>query len=146
MPTLSRLEYRLIDETKCGKEPLFVLVKTVGAARLDPLLKALVRLVTDGRLLCTREVDGKVVAVSVADLQSYCRGRQQEGEDLAEPPNVGGGYDFAATDRGIALLKEKDRPIPLDSVQWVGGRAYQRGHLPIKKTTGKSRNRPRPRR
>ncbi len=109
------LEYYLLDETKCGPEPLFVLI---GGAQehfgchVDEVFQALVRLVAAQYLECLEAGKKLKAAISLEELQEYARTRLAAGEDLQQPPDVGEEYCFAATSLGRQQLRPEDRPVP----------------------------------
>ena len=112
MISLKRIEYEIINETKCGEEELSILIG--GFAKeygLETLLDALVNLIEQGLLICTRGTSNKVMKISSKDLEEYVNKRKKSGENLIEYPEVCKELYFFATDEGIKYLNDEDQPI-----------------------------------
>lgn len=126
---LTKTEYDLINETKCGDEPLSILLpETKDPKALDALARVLVRLVKLGYLECSSDDKAKIfpLRITLGDLRVYFRTRTQFGEKLQDYPGCCPEYHFRATDKGIKQLRLGDRPIPLKDVKWINGRAFQK--------------------
>ena len=112
MQPLGRLEYELINETKCGEEELFGLIAGFAPEYgLPPLLSALASLVSSGHLACQVGSGRQDIVVTYQMLQQYVRCREAAGEQLDQYPAACAEYSFRATERGLALLSESDKPI-----------------------------------
>lgn len=112
MSELSKLEYEVINETKCGKEELSILIAGFkNEYDLNIIIDSLVKLVGAKYLICTKGNINKNVIINRDELDKYINKRIQSGEKLEEYPHVCDEYYFFATDDGISLLKENDKPI-----------------------------------
>jgi hypothetical protein len=111
MVQMNKLDYAIIDETKCGIEELSVLIG--GFAQeygLENLIGSLVRLVNSGLISCylgdtLREI------ITGDELEEYINKRKLANENLDEYPDVCEEYSFVATDKGIEQLSDDDKPI-----------------------------------
>ena len=124
---ITKIEYELLDETKCGDEPLSILLSGCNNKKEIALLaKALVRLVRMRCLECSSDDNTRPssIKLTLKDLRTYLEIRERHGESLEEYPEHCPEYHFQATDLGIGHLRPEDRPIPLKDVRWVNGRAY----------------------
>lgn len=112
MEDITRQEYELINETKCGSEELFVLIggfsKEYG---LEELLKAIVKLVNYGYLSYSYQSTEALTQITLEQLKKYVQMRLDAGEELDEYPEVCDEYAFTATEKGLEILSEEDKPI-----------------------------------
>lgn len=107
------LEYKIIDECKCGFEELFNLIGLVDfseADEIDRLVKTLVKLNIAGYLECRFGTEQKT-NLTETQLREQIKKRINNGEDLESYPVRGKEYSFFATDKAINMLREEDRPI-----------------------------------
>ena len=112
MGSLSRLEYEIIEYTKCGKEEMSVLLGAfLGEYGLQKLLHALTRLVELDYLACYVGSSDQSIRVSKAQLEAYVHIRREAGEILHELPEVCEEYSFFATEQALEELTEEDRPV-----------------------------------
>ena len=110
MAQLSPLEYYIIHETMCGPEPFFVLLGSDLACKqgYETLVRTLDSLIERKLLQCTR--NGMAVVPTIQELIYSCAERERLGESLDEPSELGGAYEFEATEDGIKLLRPEDQP------------------------------------
>lgn len=110
----SKIEYDLINETKCGDEPLYILMAGY-APKNEPgeLFKALVHLVELRYLECFSDDKSRPrpLKITYADLENYLKIRKKSNENLGEYPENCPEYHFYATDTGINQLSDDDKPI-----------------------------------
>jgi hypothetical protein len=112
MESISKLEYELIEYTKCGEEPLSVLIAGfMDEYGLDRLLRSLIHLVEINCLTCSKDYSkGRNTKVTIKDLTEYIEIRKANKENIKEYPECVEEYHFTATDKGINYLKEEDKP------------------------------------
>ena len=111
MELINQLEYELIEETKCGKEELSVLIEAFSQEYgLENLIASLVKLVEEGFIDCFVGKDKKQ-NITKQELEAYIDKRLMMNEDLSEYPEVCEEYYFFATDKGISQLSDEDKPI-----------------------------------
>ena len=125
---LSMLDYKIIDSTKCGEEPLFILISIaqhLSVKDLKVLFRSLVKLVGAGLLRCN-DVNSRQTKIVLRQLDQYVARRKKAGEVLSEPPNRWLEYSFEATPQGISFLRPKDRPLAIQNVKWIGHKAYSK--------------------
>ena len=87
---LTKLEYKIIDVTKCGKEPLFVLIsmywKLSRTKNIKLFFSSLIKLAREDFLECT-DRSSRLVHLSLSILNKYVARRTEVGEILSEPPD-----------------------------------------------------------
>ncbi|HXT50601.1 MAG TPA: hypothetical protein VN811_06135 [Thermoanaerobaculia bacterium] len=107
------LGYAIIDECKCGFEEFSVLVSLIDPEdpqALAELVDTIVRLVDEG-VLISRRNSTELPQITREDLEAYLSARLGAAEDLEEYPEVVPELSFMATNQGILLLREEDRPV-----------------------------------
>jgi hypothetical protein len=107
------LEYKIIDECKCGFEELFNLIGFVDfseTTEIDRLVKTLVNLNQGGYLNCKFGKENKKNLTELK-IREHIQKRIKYGEDLESYPKSGEEYSFFATDKAINILREEDKPI-----------------------------------
>lgn len=112
MKHFSKLEYELINYTKCGPEELFVLIGAFAEEfGLDILLKTIVKLVNSGYLKYSHLTNKKSLQITLDQLNKYIQKRVETGEELDKVPKVWDEYEFEATKKGINILSNEDKPV-----------------------------------
>ena len=109
---MNKLDYGIIDETKCGIEELSLLIGGLAQEYgLGSLLDSLIRLVNLGFINCYVGNTDEKHNVTKEELKEYISKRNMANENLDEYPEVCEEYSFSATDKGIEQLSEDDKPI-----------------------------------
>jgi hypothetical protein len=114
---LTELEYELLEECKCGPEPIFVLVSSCEwekVSEVEKFICALVGLFERGLLASSSLAPRGSVLSPAETIREYFTTRVAAGESLDEPPEVVGEITFTTTEEGLACLLPEDRPVPLD--------------------------------
>ncbi len=107
------LEYKIIDECKCGYEELFNLIGLIDfndIKEMERFVKHIVSLHRGGYIECKFDTKLKQT-IAETQLKDHIQLRIINGEDLESYPESGKEFSFFATDKALNQLIEKDRPI-----------------------------------
>ena len=110
----NKLQYSILNECKCGPEPLFVIVSFVNPeikTDLTQLIEELIDLQNKRLIECFFQ--NKKIIVLKTQLEEYFNKRNHAKEDLEEPSDVCDEFSFVTTDAGLLLLNDKDKPIKI---------------------------------
>ncbi|MEW6606730.1 MAG: hypothetical protein AB1414_04625 [bacterium] len=107
---LSDIEYKIIEDCKCGYEELFILISLIPEGEEKKLFTAIINL-CEQKLLACRYKNNPQYEPTLNELMDYLNKRKKTGEELETYPEVCEEYEFIATESGIDLLKEDDKPI-----------------------------------
>jgi hypothetical protein len=108
---MTQYEYEIL-KYMINEEPLHILISAFSENnKLDALFDALVKLHAAGFISCSSDDQAKVTQLSKRFLELYAAKRIGSSEHLDEYPSTCAEYHFVSTDRGIAQLKEEDKPV-----------------------------------